>query len=153
LPSSLQGVTTIGELLANANGFSFAGTLTGALQAPFANQSTGAPNSASILASVLNPSLNLSPSTSLNIGQFIDTSTGAFPTSAPAQPSTTPDNSFGFSTSDNINSSDTSEINNFTNDQSTAPATTQGGTPAGVYTAFTDVGASTIRGGNLNVVA
>jgi len=147
LPSSLRGVTTIGELLSNANGLSFSGTLIGALQAKTINQSTGAPNSAGVLAAVLNPTLNLGNSTQFNIGEFINISPNAFPTSAPAQPSTTPNNSFDTSTS---NSPLTTSGTN-TNNQNNFAA--QNSAPTGVYTTFADVGASTIRGSNLNVVA
>ncbi len=139
LPSPLQNITTIGYLLANANGLLSSG---------------GSARTAKLLAASLSPNSNFSSNAAVSIGDFINTSANAFPTSVPTQPaSSSSNNSFGNPTSSNSfgnssNVSGTSQSNNYT-----SPVSNNSTQQTSVYSSFSDVGASTIRGGTLNVVA
>jgi hypothetical protein len=80
----------------------------------------------------------------LQITDFINSGADAFPSKEPANPYAAPaantDSHFGAG-------SNTTDNSNASTDN------TQNSAPSGVYTSLADTGASTIRGGNLNVVA
>ena len=157
-----SGVSSIGDLLLNASGLSVNGSIGEALQAQAGEQgsSTGPAASGSVLAGVLSPSSNLSPSDALQVTDFVDTSLDAFPTSAPAQP----DNQAGSQASDNADGSNTS--NDFAaggsgnasptqNSGSNSSPAAGSGSPsgAGAYSAIANASASTIRGSGVNTTA
>jgi hypothetical protein len=167
-----RGVSSIGDVLAASSGITFNGTLTGALQQPPTNsQTTGIPTTNAALAAVLNPSLNLSPSTSLQVTDFIDTSLNAFPTSAPSDtfsnPNNNNNNNDNSNSSSNSNSSfdntgnasstygsqstrSSSSSNNFTSSNSSS---TNSAGASSIYSAISNSNASTIRGTGVNTVA
>ena len=156
-----SGVSSIGDLLLNASGLSGNGTLGSALQAQ--NQISGPANgpaaSDAVLAEVISPSSDLSPSTTLQVADFIDINQGAFPTSAPTQPdnsqqSSNTDNGAnaggGSSASGTYNSSFASSSTQGTSSQASGAGSSSG---IGAYNAIANAGASTLRGGGVNTSA
>jgi hypothetical protein len=156
-----RGVSSIGDVLAASSGITFNGTLTGALQQPpTASQTTSVPPTNAALAAVLNPNLNLSPSTSLQVTDFIDTSLNAFPTSAPSDTFSNPsNNNTDNSPSNTTNSNSTFESQRANSTSSSDSFTSQSNSASdnssqvGIYNAVSNANASTIRGTGVNTVA
>ncbi|HUY68915.1 MAG TPA: hypothetical protein VMV79_06400 [Alphaproteobacteria bacterium] len=165
-------IGNIADLLQRASGNAATGSLPAALEAQGnpAGQNAAVPDPASILAAVVNPSVNLSPSTSLQVTDFVNASQNAFPTSAPPpppqaapQPSTSNTNPYTVGDAGNGNSgfappspgvgTSGQASSNQTARAPSSPATTGAAASTGIYNAVASASASIIRGGSVNTVA
>lgn len=144
-----EGDNSIGNLLQNSSGLSAAGTLTSALQtgAGF-NALAGIANPNSVLAAAINPNVNLSPSTNLQVTDFVNAAQDAFPNAAPAAPAA--DNTQP--TTDNSTSS-SSASSSASQPSAPAPVVQDSTSPTGIYNAVASANASTVRGTSVNTVA
>jgi len=146
---SSSGVMTIGDLLAATTGITTNGSITGALQSAAPGLSNSSASN-SILASVLNPNSNLSPSASLQVTDFVNTGFTTFVPSTPSPTSSGNSNSFTNSSSSNSGNSNNSPSGQ-SNTASNSNVSDTG--PTGFYNAVANANASTIRGTGVNAVA
>lgn len=143
LSVSRKSVETLGDLLANSTGLSTPGTIGNVLQTQAAGNGFDATAPNTVLAAQLNPAINLSPSNSLQVTDFVNTSADAFPTQASAD-TTAP-----------AASTDTTSTASSGQDASSAQTDPSQGAAAqtGIYNAIANASASTIRGSTVNTVA
>ncbi len=125
---------TIGDLLAGSSGFAN-GSIGGALQAGIGQSGISNQSSNAILAATLQPSINLSPSTSLQVADFANIGFGSSSSFTTVGSSSSSSNQSGSDSNSNFGSSNGNA------------------TPTGIYNAIANASASNIIGGNLNTIA
>jgi hypothetical protein len=167
-----EGYMTIGDVLAGTSGLTANGSLGNALQTQAGQPglANAAPNA--VLAATLNSDINLSPSTTLQVADFANTSLSAFPTTAPTALTDTTNNPTNTDTSGNSGGPFAIGTDNTNNNQGPGFADTFGNTTnsnstatdfgasqpfsaaqTAIYSAISDASASNILGSNINTVA